>query len=172
MTATATKDKDVAPPPAVQIRMDRSRAHSEIHGSRMPGDPHYGVHYYQDGLPHDAQGFLITEHSDYEGNSADAQKRRATLEKKMRKATAAAAARKVETALDEGDEDGEEGELEPINLDAWVRGQQALEWIDVTQAIAQRYKKRISKIDDAVPFLVDEMKIPASEVAKKFQKFL
>ncbi len=189
MTDTTTNEAAPAPMPpmAPKIRMDKSRAYAEVHGDRPPGDRHSGVHFYQDGLPHDAQGFLILDHSDYEGTDPEAVKRRATAEKKVRKflaqsekKRAAAVAeggpdypRGVE-AIEAGDEDeeNEDDAAEPINLSAWARGEQQVEWQEITQEIARRYKKRIASIADAIPFLVKEGVCPPDQIAKKFKKYL
>ena len=80
---------------------------------------------------------------------------------------------------DDDEEDGAEVEteneeedlLEPINLEAWLRGEQQVEWQEVTQEIARRYKKRISKMEDAVAFLVKEGVVAKAQLKKPFQKF-
>lgn len=187
MTDTTLRDQQQDEPAniftsIVKVRMDKSRPHGSVFGARAPGDPHQDVHFYQDGLPFDAQGFLILEHPDYEGNSPEARKRRDTAEKMMKRAISAhekrVAAATAEggpdmpRGIDDVDDDEEgNGEQEPINLDSWLRGHQNLEWNDVTQAIAQRYKKRVASVADAVPFLMEEMGVPAAEVAKKFRKY-
>lgn len=174
------------PAPAPKIRMDRSRAFSTIHGVRPPGDPHQHCHFIQEGLYFDSQGFLIIEHADYEGDTPHHDKLRKILTKKIERHLKDAGKRHA-AAIQEGgpdmprgiddleddDEaiDGEE-ELEPINLGDWARGQQQVEWNDITQAIAQRFKKRVNSIADAIPFLVSEGVVPRDQVAKKYKRYL
>lgn len=187
MDTTAIENTEGASPvmETPKIRMDKSRPHSTVHGERGPGDPHAGIHFYQDGLPHDAQGFLILDGPDYEGDSPQAKKNRDVAARKVskfmaksNKARAAAMADggpEMPRGIDQVDEDDDEeleDEGEPVNLSAWVRGEQQVEWNEVTQEIARRYKKRVASIADAVPFLVKEGICPANEVAKKFKKFL
>ncbi len=47
-----------------------------------------------------------------------------------------------------------------------------MEWNDVTQEIARRYKVRKSKIKDAIEFLITEGVVPKAQVAPKFLKLL
>lgn len=173
-----------APPP--KIRMDKSRSYGTVHGVRSPGDPHFGCHFYQDGLYFDAQGFLVLDHFEYNEDSPEAEQKRKTLAKKIerhlressRKQAAATAegGPDMPRGIDDIDEDDEESrepeELEPINLSDWARGQQQVEWNDITQAIAQRFKKRIASIADAIPFLVAEGVVPRDQVAKKYKRYL
>ena len=191
---TQAPPSQVAPAAFVQppkIRIDKGRAYATVHGDRQPKDPHAAVHYTQDGLYYDAAGILILDHPDYDGRSHDADQMRRKLEKKIR-LHMAKAAKQVEAATAPGgptyargiddiddddvkvteDNEDEEEEREAINLSAWLRGEQMVEWQDITQEIARRYKKRIASIADAVPFLVKEGVCGANEVAKKFKKFL
>ena len=198
MTDTASHEMPAAEAPFIppQIRMDRSRPFATVHGDRGPGDPHAGVHFYQDGLPHDAQGFLIFDEHMYEGNDKDSRQRREKLQAKLKKYLAAQAKRKtaaptprdaeqldgddrdIETKSDQdgeesrSGEDDEEDDREPINLSAWCRGEQQVEWQEMTQHIARIYKKRVASVADAIPFLVSEGVCPPGEVAKKFKKYL
>jgi hypothetical protein len=170
----------VAPP---RVRMDRSRSFSTVHGDRVPGDPHCGVMYVQDGIPCDAEGYFIFDHPDMLKKGPEGDKRRKMAEKHIKRAMAAAAKVKARPpkAVDEDDEDGEttdaetddddEDELLPaVNLGEWLRGRQEVEWNDVSQEIARTYKKRIAKIEDAVAFLVREGVCPRNELRPKFKK--
>jgi len=168
-----------------KIRMDRARSFATIHGDRPPDDRHARIHFQQDGLFFDAGGILILDHPDYREDTREAAELRRRLEKKIRqhmakasKQVAAAPAavdqedgHALDAAGDDEDDDEEEAQ-EPINLSSWVRGEQAVEWQEITQEIARRYKKRIASISDAIPFLVKEGVCPPNEVAKKFKKFL
>jgi hypothetical protein len=172
--------------PAPKIKMDKSRSFSTIHGVRGPGDPHQNVHFAQDGLYYDAQGHLVIEHPDYEGDSPHHEKLRRALAKKIERHMRDAGKRHA-AAIQEGgpdmprgiddldDDEAAEGdgdELEPINLTEWAAGRQQVEWNDITQAIAQRFKKRIASIADAIPFLVTEGVVPRDQVAKKYKRYL
>jgi len=193
--ATQAPPSEGAPAAYVQppkIRLDKGRSFSTVHGARPPGDLHVNVHYTQDGLYYDAGGVLILEHPDYYADSADAALMRRKLEKKLKqhmvkasRQPAVALTRRGERNIDEVDDDNaedtadgkmedEEGEeeQEAINLSSWMRGEQQVEWQDVTQEIARRYKKRIGSIADAIPFLVQQNVCSPPEVAKKFKKFL
>lgn len=170
------------PPP--RVRMDRSRSYSTIHGERGPDDKHAGVCFYQDGLPVDAEGFFIFDHPDLAEKGPIGDKRRATAIRKLEKARkqqakesprpARAEGADGEDAEDEAVDDDEENDddlLEPINLEAWLRGEQEVEWQEITQEIARRFKKRISKVDDAIPFLCKEIPFPKGSLRRKFQKY-
>ena len=52
-----------------------------------------------------------------------------------------------------------------------MRGEQEVEWQEVTQEIARRYKKRVAKVEDAVAFLVTQGVCPKGQLRKKFLKF-
>lgn len=170
----------VAPP---KVRMDRSRAYSTIHGERGPGDKHAGVMYRQDGIPCDASGYFIFDHEDMLEKGPEGDKRRKAAAKKIERALIQAAKAPPPPPPSRADADGDEDEnevekeneeedlLEPINLEAWLRGEQQVEWQEVTQEVARRYKKRISKIEDAVSFLVKEGVVPKAQLKKQFQKF-
>lgn len=170
------------PPP--KVRMDRSRAYATVHGERGPADRYAAVQFIQDGLPFDAQGFCIIDHPDIQKPGPEGDKLRATLERKLKKAAALKAKERPRpTAPAEGDDDdeatasadedeGDDDELEPINLEAWLRGEQDVEWQEVTQEVARRYKKRIAKIEDAVDFLVSEGVVPKAQLRAKFKKMV
>ena len=190
---TQAPPSQVAPAARMQppkIRLDKGRAHGTVHGDRPPEDRHAKIHFTQDGLYFDAGGILILDHPDYHADTPEAEVARRKLEKKIRLHMAKAARQpaqvpQVVTAQTDPDDDEdnaiadsfaeddeEEDELEPINLSSWARGEQQVEWQDVTQEIARRYKKRVASIADAIPFLVKEGVCPPNEVAKKFKKFL
>lgn len=174
---------DTAPQGAapVKVRMDRSRAYGEIHGDRGPDDKYRAVFFTQDGLRFDAQGFLLADHPDHLVGGPAGDKLRELIERKLKKAASLAAKQPAPRSASEGggddeseDQDSDGGEdqlLEPINLEAWLRGEQQVEWQEVTQEISRRYKRRISKIDDAIPFLVSEGVVPKGQLARKFQKY-
>lgn len=191
MTTDTATQNDGAPEaaPAVEpprVRMDKSRSFSTIHGDRPPGDPHHGVMFVQDGIPCDAEGYFLFDHPDMLKKGPEGDKRRKMAEKHIKRAAAMAARAKPKPApraADEDfddqdpnavddDEDDDDGLLPPVSLAAWLRGEQQVVWNDVSQEIARTYKRRISKIEDAVAFLVKEGVVPPNEVQKKYQRFV
>jgi hypothetical protein len=173
----------VAPP---KVRMDKSRSFSTVHGERGPDDKHQGVCFIQDGIPCDAQGYFIFDHPDMLAKGPDGDKRRKMADKHIKRAIAQALKnppKPVKADDDEDDlsldadadededEDEDDGLLPAINLGSWLRGEQEVEWNDVSQEIARTYKKRISKEGEAVEFLVAQGVATKPELRKKFQKF-
>lgn len=154
-----------------QIRiLDKSRDFGTLHGDRGQGDPDHGVHFMQDGLPLDAQGFLVAHHATLQGESKEATKLRELAERKLKRAI------KVQQRIeDEGsgaeDDEGGDGDA-PINLEAWARGTERVEWNDVTQTIAQRYKKRVGSKVDALEFLIEEKVVAFDQLSPAHQKIL
>lgn len=169
-------------PDDLKIRMDKSRSFSEVHGTRGPGDPHQHVHFYQEGLPYDAQGFLILDHHELKGDSKEAIKKRELATKKVKRAMADYSRKKAAAqaeggpemprGIDDADDEEGDGEAPEINLAEWAAGRQAVEWNDVSNAIAGRFKKRVASIADAIIFLVEEGVLPMDAVARKYRKFL
>lgn len=171
--------------PLPKVRMDRSRAYATIHGERGPGDRHAGIQFIQDGIPADASGHFVFDHPDMAEPGPEGDKRRRAAERKLKKAVALQAKQpkslraaddgqnddEADRAESEDEEDAKDDELDPINLEAWLRGEQQVEWQEVTQEIARRYKRRISKLEDAVAFLVREGVVPRAQLQRKFQKF-
>lgn len=166
----------VKPPSPPQIKMDRSRDYSTVHGDRGPGDPHRHVHFYQNGLPFNAQGILVIDHPEMTEESPEGEKRRAAAEKLIRRAMKHQAkaepddADRADVTDDDGDEDDDNGGI--VNLEEWITGRQQYPWAEVGNAIAARYSKRVVSQPEAVVFLVEEKLVPANQVAKRFQKFL
>lgn len=182
-TVQTNGEPQAAPVALPKVRMDKSRAYSTIHGDRVPGDPHCGVMYRQDGIPCDAEGYFIFDHPDMNKRGPEGDKLRKVAAKKIErqlKIDATKPPKPVRVASEDDDEDvdtesgDKEGEelLDPVSLDAWLRGEQEVEWNDVTQEIARRYKKRIAKMSDAVEFLVKEGVVPKAQLRKSFQKFV
>lgn len=63
--------------------MDRSRDFSTVHGERGPDDRHSAVHYYQDGLPYDAEGLCLDDHPEMTAGGKLGDKKRALFAKKL-----------------------------------------------------------------------------------------
>lgn len=161
-----------------QVRMDKSRTFSSVHGDRLEGDAHQFVHFFQDGLPFDASGTLIPDHPDV----VKSPKLLALVEKKMKKAAQAKpVAKKVAPDALDGDEDGEglegeegegEGEPEPINLADWAKGLQRLEWQLVTNAIGQRFHVRVGSKTHAIELLLKEGVVQKGELSGEHAKLV
>ena len=160
--------------PQVRV-LDRSRSYSTVHGERPPGDPHAGVHFYQDGLPIDAQGFLVANHPDLQGDGKQATKLREIAERKLRKGIKQAKRDEVsetDAPVEVDEDDGEIDDDQPVNLEAWARGEQRVVWGEVTQAIARRFSRRVASKKDAIEFLVAEHVVAADQLSAEHQKLL
>lgn len=181
-TANTGVAPEAAALPLPRVRMDRSRAFSAVHGDRGPNDRYAQVFFFQDGIPADAGGYFIFDHPDVkEKPGKEGDKLRALVAKKIERALKQQAKAPPPKARDEDedeadvdrdeDDDDDEDGADPINLDAWLRGEQDVEWQEVTQEIARRYKRRFAHLHDAVDFLVTEEKIvPKAQVRQKWRK--
>lgn len=157
------------------LRMDRSKYFSTVHGERMPDDEHRNVHYVQDGLMYDASGSLIIE--------LVPDNKRAAVEAKIKKLNGEKSAVPAVPQDDDdnggegqsGDDGGDEGggsSDDDVNLEAWLRGEQQFAWFKVAAAIRDRFKKQVNNAADAVVFLIEENVVPPDQVADKFKKHL
>ena len=152
--------------PAVSVRMDRSRDYSTVHGERLPGDRHAMVHFYQDGLPFDSRGYLLPEHPDVTENDG--------LKKKAEKLLKNAAKVKAKAPGDDSADDNGAGDGEPIpvNLETWARGEGEWPWLEITQAIARRFSRRVSNKRDALELLIAEHVIAPADLSPGLKKLL
>jgi hypothetical protein len=150
-----------------KLRMDRSRPYGSVHGERAPGDAHQNVHFYQDNLPFDAQGFLV-----YDAITDENAKKLA--DRKLKKLVVKPADEDGDDGADEADASSSSSDAAPaasgtsgdVNLDAWLRGEANYQWAKITKTVRERYHQNISKQADMVAFLVlDEKIIPENEVA-------
>lgn len=159
--------------PPVIVRIDRSRTHSTVHGERQPGDPHAKVFFYQDGLPFNSQGELIEDHPEVTGDPAKLAKVE-RLKAKAAKLLSKLQERKKAASDDDEDEESEEEEQDsaPINLEAWARGEQELEWQLVTNAIAQRFSVRVKDKRGALERLIEERVVSIGDLSAKHRKLL
>jgi len=164
------------------IRVDRSRDHATIHGERGPDDPHRTAFFLQDGLYFDAGGALIPELVPPE-LKAKVEKKLCKLNGgKMPDETPQAApagendpASSVDDAGkgNEADGDDDDKSSDDINLEAWLTGSANYQWFAISKAIRERFKKNVSKAEDAVVFLVGDQKIVGlDQVADKFKPYL
>lgn len=154
--------------------MDRSRPHSTVHGERPPGDPHAGIHFYQDGLPYDAQEFFVEGHLD-DANDKNG-KLRALVERRLRKlqgqTTAADAA--AEVIEDDPPLPGanKAGDDDDVNLVAWARGETQYLFGNVREAIRKRYSQVVKDQHGAVDCLIDEKVVTEDDLSAAFKKLL
>lgn len=159
----------------VEVRMDKSRDYATVHGERTAGDPHATVHFTQNGLPFNAQGVLIPDHPDFEPESpkpsARAIKLREQAEKLMARAIKSARP-KVEGDADEVDNDGDGADDGPANLETWAKGLTRVPWNEVTQAIANRFSKRVSNKRDAIDLLVQERVVARGDLSDEHRKLI
>lgn len=147
------------------VRMDRSRSFSTVHGDRTPDDFYAEVHFFQDGLPFNAEGVMMADKI----NRKD-EKLMALAERMQNRANALLAKRIERGDTDERKADPDDG---VVNLEYWLRGERRYQWPDVSNRIAAVYKKRVTSIKDAIEFLVDDQRlIQRDHVAKEFQKHL
>jgi hypothetical protein len=133
------------------LRLDRSRYHSSVHGEFQST-----THYWQDGLPFDALGHLVTD----ECSPEQLAKADARVPKEMPTPKVSGV-----PLLEEDDPpplaDGE------VNLELWAKGEARYVPARVFAAIRERYNKSVSTFADAIEFLVNDAKlIPASEASK------
>jgi hypothetical protein len=149
----------------VVVRMDRSRDYSTIHGERPAGDRYANVHFFQDKMPFDSRGVLLPDHPDVLENEE--------LKKKVERLLKNAAKAKIAAPGDaDADSNGEEGEKIPVNLEAWARGESDWPWLEVTQAIARRYSRRVMNRRDALELLVSEKAVAAADLSPANKKLL
>lgn len=160
------------------IRMDRSKYFSTIHGERTPSDEYRQAHFAQDGLYFNAAGHLILELVP-EDKKAAVEARLRKINKDAPAQAAPAVAQKTSEIADDddaGDDDedvvSDDGPSEEVNLEAWLRGEQQVQWFKVAAAIRDRYKKQVNNSADAVVFLVEEGVVPADQVGDKLKKHL
>lgn len=171
--------------PTIQLRLDKSRDFSTIHGERNPGDPHYYVHAMQDGLPFGADDFLVpddgklsswTEAVEREDGTTKiirheplyTAKMRASVEKKVKRLAAKrAGVRPVARAeVDEDDEaDTDEADdtnfgPDEINLISWLRGDFDYQPNELFAAVRKRYGKNCTTKKEVVEELVFDMPRP------------
>lgn len=168
---------------APDIRLDRSRNFQSVHGERSPSDPHYLVHYFQDGLPFGADELLIhddgkkeswTEALEREDGTTKQvrhwplynDKMRMVLDKKVKKLTAS---KRVIARPNrpEVDDDGIEPHLEfsadEVNLQSWLRGELDYEPNEIFAAVRKRYGLACTTKRAVVEELVYDKKLMAPE---------
>lgn len=152
-----------------KVRMDRSRDYATVHGERAQGDLHAMVQFVQDGLPFDAQGFLIADHPDVTGNP----KLSELAERKLKKAIKqAASAPGDDPSAPSIDPEGNDEDAGPLNLEAWARGEKKYPWQEISNAIAQRFTRRVQNKQAAIVFLVEEKVVEVGNLSDEHRKLV
>lgn len=156
-----------------QLRLDRSRHYSTVHGERSPDDPIAGVHFFQDGLPFDAQEVFVDGFLDDANDKGG--KARALVERRLRKLQGQATVADAEAEEIAGDpplpgqkkEDGND-----LNLVAWARGDAQYLFALVRDAIANRYSQKVKDQRGAVECLLDEKVVTEADLSPTFKQLL
>lgn len=170
-----------------EIRLDESRPFSTIHGERNPGDPHYHVHAFQDGLPFDAKGVLVPDDGKVESWTEALEREdgttkivrhqplytasmRATLEKRMKKLVSSkrVVARKPGVADPDGVDEHLEFGADEVNLISWLKGEIEYTPNEVYAAVKKRYGTSYARLREVVAELVDDQKlVPDADVSPR-----
>lgn len=158
-----------------RLRMDKSKAYSTVHGERTPDDPHAGIHFYQDGLPFNAQGFYVAgkldETSDPDG------KLQALVERRLRKledkALPADADADLQDEIAAANAPTGKGGGDDVNLEAWARGESQYIFGEVRAAIKKRFGLNVKDAKAAVECLaLDEKIVPEEALAPAYKQLL
>lgn len=166
-----------------RLRMDRARYYSTVHGERVPDDRHAGVHFYQDGLPFDAQGFFVPDILDDKNDPGG--KARALYERRLKKlAGKGAAPADADAGADDGSDPADAAadaddpatvlkDDDDINLEAWLRGEAQYQFFVVKAAVRKRFHQNLSDQRSIVQHLVEEEKvIPIGQLSAHNRKLL
>jgi len=158
------------------VRLDRTKPYGTVHGDRTPDDPYYRVHYWQRGLPFDANGILVPDDQRtepwpgiVEGKTIMFQPlytraMREELEKRiarmMRSQKEAEAERDAPEAIEAPVDPAEE-----VNLESYLRGEVDYPFFQLKKAAEARFHKRYNRLRTIIEDLVYEEKVlPEMEV--------
>lgn len=169
----------------ITIRLDRSKKFSTVHGDRVPGDPHYMVHYWQNDLPFDAAGILVPDDGQTQTRTVDmdgkpvichplynAERRAKVARIKERLAKARPVEDPIEVTADSTEEDRVEASQD-VNLESWLRGELNYEPWQLYAAAKVRFSKHYGKLRELVQDLVeDERIVPEDQVAPHLLRLL
>jgi hypothetical protein len=137
-------------PDAHPLRLDRSRYHSSVHGEFQST-----THYWQDGLPFDALGHLVTDECSPEQLAkADAKAPRVQMSD--------VGCQRSEASDPSSDICHPTSE---VNLELWAKGEARYLPGEVFAAIRERYNKSVTTFADAIEFLVNDVKLVTKEQA-------
>lgn len=177
----------MAPEPV--LRLDRTRPFSTVHGDRVPEDPHYRVHFWQDDLPFDVNEVLVPDDEkrqpfsgpdpNREGHTVQYRplytpQRALKAQQKLDRLRKGAKAMRPPEVVDETSPKAEQqAAVTELNFAAWLRGEVQYETWQVFAAFETRYHRKTHKQGDVVSELVLEFKvIPEDQVAPWFKKYL
>jgi hypothetical protein len=170
------------------LRLDRSKYFSTVHGDRTPEDPHFRVAFLQDGLPFDCNGELVPDDGrtePWEG-IAEGQKikftplydvpmRERLAKKKERLAKRAA---KPDTSEEPEQKTANaaaraDAAADDVDLVAWLRGEASYETYLLFAAARKRFSIAYSKLGQLVEDLVlDHKLIEERELAPRLARLL
>jgi hypothetical protein len=172
----------------MKVSLDTTKLRSPVYGDRVPGDPHYQVHWWQDGLPFDIKGDLVPDDNrtgPWKGLNSEnkevtyyplwTDQMRVKLNKKLERMSKVG--RPVDDEIDEiHDDTSEEAKreaAEAVNLVAWLKGEIDYDPAQVFNAARHRYGRAFNKISTLVNELViDEKAIKEDEIRPSFKPFL
>lgn len=155
-----------------QLRMDGGKPFSTVHGDRPPGDPHQHVHYYQDGLPFSASRVLLADMIAGDERLVALAAKKLSRQKKQIATVIPDddGASPQDIPDDEDDEDDDDGD---INIEMWLTGEAKYIFAKIRAVVADRYKKRVNSIQDAVMFLAGEQQIvPVERLCPAFKEIM
>jgi hypothetical protein len=157
----AVAAKAAADIPDFTVELDKSRAHSEVHGEYA-----FNLGFIQDGLPFDKGARLIKELFGKPGF----EKARAIFERKIKALETAF----VEAAgLDEADTNNKAGPTEAVvedpdadvNLRMWAMGKARYMPMVIYRVIRTRYARHVSTLAEAKAYLIEIKVVAKGEVA-------
>ncbi|MGP0093114.1 MAG: hypothetical protein ACLPKB_24715 [Xanthobacteraceae bacterium] len=172
------------------LRLDRSKYFSTVHGDRTPEDPHFRVAFLQDGLPFDCNGELVPDDGrtePWEGNGDgrriwftplyDAPMRERLAKKKERLARRPAkpgAPQEPEQEADQADAVSKaDAGADEVDLVAWLKGQRNYDTYLLFAAARKRFSIAYSKLGQLVEDLVlDHKLIDERELAPRLARLL
>lgn len=159
------------------IRMDKSKRFSEVRGERRPNDPHYGVHFMQNGLPFDAGGILMRddgktkpwEELDPDGKkvehhplySPDMREKVERMKARMQKN---APAQEPEEVNEHSDQEEREAAADEVNIESWLRGEIEYEPWMLYAAVKKRFSRNHTKLRDLVVDMVEDERLVPEEL--------
>lgn len=158
-----------------RLRMDKSKTFSTIHGERTPDDLHARVHFVQDGLPFDSQGFYLTGFLD---DATDPEGRlRELVERRLRKLEgqalpADADADELDAQLATKAGAAGAGQGDDVNLEAWARGESQYIFAEVRTSLRKRFAQNVKDQRGAVELLLDEKVVQEEQLAPAFKQLL
>lgn len=170
-----------------KIKLDRSKYFSTVVGDRLPDDPHYKVHFWQDDLPFDSQGELVpddnrtgtwraktADQKDVEHTPLWTEKMRGKVEKKLARLNKATVSIEDDEPVNaESEDDARKKAAEEVNIGSFLRGEVNYQKWALFEAVRARYGKRYTSIETLVNELVlDEKVIPEEQLADRYKKHL